>query len=90
MEAKYIAEKLELSGRIERLARNPAFITLKDHKKNFNSKLPCGLINTSGIEFGKLGKQKLEKIYKIMMQNENANQWKNSTSVIKWLTALEN
>ena len=32
MEAKHIAKKLELSDRIEHLVRNPAFITLKDHK----------------------------------------------------------
>ena len=36
VEAKHIAKKLELSDRIEHLARNPAFITLKDHKENFN------------------------------------------------------
>ena len=33
MEAKHIAKKLELTDRIEDLERNPAFITLKDHKK---------------------------------------------------------
>ena len=32
IEAKHIVEKLKLSDRIEHLARNPAFITLKDHK----------------------------------------------------------
>ena len=61
MEAKHIAKKLELSDRIEHLARNPAFITLKDHKENFNSKLPCRLINPSKTELGKVSKQKLEK-----------------------------
>ena len=45
MEAKHVAKKLELSDRIEHLARNPAFIMFKDHKENFNSKLPCCLIN---------------------------------------------
>ena len=61
MEAKHVAKKLELSDRIEYLARNPAFITLKDHKENFNSKLPCRLINPSKTELGKVSKQKLEK-----------------------------
>ena len=87
MEAKHIAKKLELSDRIEHLARNPAFITLKDHKENFNSKLPCRLINPSKTELGKVSKQKLEKINKILLQHLNVNQWKNSTSAIKWFSA---
>ena len=44
MEAKHIAKKLELSDRKEHLARNDAFILLKDHKKRFSLKLPCCLI----------------------------------------------
>ena len=84
MEVKYIAKKLELSDRIEHLARNPAFNTLKDHKENFNSKLPCHLINSSKSELGTVSKQKLEKISKIMVRHPN------STSIITWFTALEN
>ena len=34
MEAKHISKKLELSNRIECLAENTAFISLKDHKPN--------------------------------------------------------
>ena len=64
---------------IEHPARNPAFITLKDHEENFNSKLPCRLINPSKRELGKVSQQKLEKINKIMVQHLNVNQWKNST-----------
>ena len=36
MEAKHIAKELEFSNRIEHLARNSAFITLKDYKENFD------------------------------------------------------
>ena len=50
-------KKLELSDRIEHLARNPSFITLNDHEE----KLPCRLINPSKRELGKVSKQKLEK-----------------------------
>ena len=89
MEAKHIAKKLELSDRIEHLAINPAFITPKDHKENFNSKLPCRLISLSKTELGKVSKEKLEKINKILLQHRNVTQWKNSTSVIKWFSELE-
>ena len=90
MEAKHIAKKLELSDRIGHIARNFAFITLNDRKENFSSKLLCRLINPLKSELGKVSKQKMEKINKVMVQHLNVNQWKNSTSVIKWFTALEN
>ena len=91
MEAKDIAKQLELTNRTEDLARSPTFITLKEHKENFNSKLPCRLINPSSkSNLGKVSKQKLEKINRIMLQHLNVNQWKNSTSLIKWFTVLEN
>ena len=35
MEAKHISKKLDLDNRIECLAKNAAFISLKDHKPNF-------------------------------------------------------
>ena len=55
MEAKHIAKKLELSNRIEHIARNATFIiiTLKDHKQNSNSKLPCHIIKFSKANLGK-------------------------------------
>ena len=61
MEVKHITKELEVSGRIEHLARNPAFITLKDHNENFDSKLLCCVINPSQSELGKVSKQILEK-----------------------------
>ena len=58
METKHIAKKLILSDRIEHLVTNPAFITLKDHKENFSSKLPCRLITPSKREVGKVSKKR--------------------------------
>ena len=53
MEAKHISKKLELDNRIEGLAKNPAFISLKDHKPNFQSSLPCRLINPPKVTSAK-------------------------------------
>ena len=36
-EVKYIASKLALSNRIERLAKTPAYITLKNNQENFHA-----------------------------------------------------
>ena len=35
LEAKNIVEPINLNDRIECIARTPAFITLKDHKRDF-------------------------------------------------------
>ena len=54
MEAKSIAEDLNLSDKIECLAQTNAFITLKDHKENFMNKPKCRLINPAKPELGKV------------------------------------
>ena len=74
MEAKHIAKKLVLSDRVEHVARNPTFVALKDHKENFSSKLQCCLISPSKSKLGKVSKQKLEKINKVMVQHLHVNQ----------------
>ena len=47
MEGKNIAKKMQLKDRIECLAKTPGFITLKDHKDNFQSSLHSHLIYLS-------------------------------------------
>ena len=44
IEDKKIASKLDISDRIDTTANKEAFITLKDHKPNFNNKPTCRLI----------------------------------------------
>ena len=73
MEAKIIAKKLDLAERVECLGKNPAFITLKDHKENFQASLPCHLINPSKSELGKISKVKLEKINQALIKNLDVN-----------------
>ena len=44
-EGKKIAEKANISNRMNINGKNECFITLKDHKPNFEKKLPTRLIN---------------------------------------------
>ena len=87
MEAKNIAKKIQLSDRIECLAKTPAFITLKDH--NFQSSLLCRLINASKSKLGKVSKSILENINQHLVKLMHVNQWKNSASVIEWFRNIE-
>ena len=44
-EAQRIAKELEIDERMECMAKNEAYLTLKNHKPNFSTALPCRLIN---------------------------------------------
>ena len=45
LEAKKIANSLKIDDRVECLAERTAFITLKDHKSNFENNPKCRLLN---------------------------------------------
>ena len=61
-----------------------ACITVKDHKEGFFHKLSLRLISPSNSDIGKVSKNLLGKINKILILNTNENQWKNNTTVIDW------
>ena len=89
MEDKALAEKLEIDDRVYSLSKREAFITLKDHKDNFENNPKCRLINPSKSELGKVSKKILTKIVTALRSRTNLNSWKNTDSVIKWFENLE-
>ena len=89
MEAKNITKKIQLSDRIECLAKTPAFVTLKDHKDNSQSSLPCRLINPSKSELGKISKSIFKNINQYLIKLLCVNQWKKLASVIEWFKNIE-
>ena len=90
VKAKRITEKLRIDDRVETTATKEAFITLKDHKDNFENKPTCRLINPSKQEIGKISKQILDSINKKLLNVTRVNQWKNSSSVLQWFKHLPN
>ena len=90
MKAKHITENIKLDDQIESLAQTPAFITLKDHKKNFRTSHPCHLIIPSKSELGKNSKVILENVTKNLVKSLKVNQWRNMDSIINWLNTIEN
>ncbi|XP_044175381.1 uncharacterized protein LOC122958534 [Acropora millepora] len=85
-----IAKQLKLDDRIEKLEKNEAFITLKDHKPAFNDHPTCRLINPSKSEIGVVSKHILDEINSAVISSTQINQWKNTASVLKWFNNLEN
>ena len=84
------AKQLELDSRIECLAQSTAFISLKDHKPNFQSSLPCRLINLSKSDICKISKSILDRVNQNLRNKLQFNQWKNSDNVIDWFKKIEN
>ena len=81
---KEIASALDLDDRIYSTSKRQAFITLKDHKPNFQNVQKCRLLNPTKSEIGKISKKILDKIITAVRTKTKFNQWKNSKAVIDW------
>ena len=89
-EAKVIAAELKLDDRIEQFNQREAFVTLKDHKVNFQNDPKCRLINPAKSEIGIISKHYLELINSKIREKIQVNQWCNTKSVIEWFKAIKN
>ena len=76
--AKCIAEQLHLDDRAEQFNQREAFVTLKDHKENFQNNPKCRLLNTAKSEIGIISKHYIEKINSNIRKTTNMNQWQNT------------
>jgi hypothetical protein len=88
--SKIITEKLGLDDRIETTAKKEPFITIKDHKPNFNTNPKYRLINPTKAEIGKISKCILDRINKNVLQQTGVNIWRNTADVINWFKSIEN
>ena len=89
-ECSDIAETLGIADRMEVLAEREPFITLKDHKPNFDSKPTCRLINPAKSEMGIVSQKILKKINQEIRATTQMNQWQNTTEFIDWYKELDN
>ena len=88
-EAQVIANELGIANRMDVMAKREAFITLKDHKENFENSLLCRLINPAKSEMELVSKQILDNINLRLKQKLDVTLWKNSAAVIKWFRSIE-
>ena len=89
-ELKDISNNLCAGDRINIMAKTPAFITLKDHKDNFESNPKCRLINPLKSELGKVSKVIVDDINNLLREKLKVNQSKNSNSVINLSNSIKN
>ena len=90
-EDKKMAEKFKIDNRqIFQTIPREAFQTFKDHKTTFATNKQSRLLNPCKPELGKVSKQIVEKIVKIIRQKTGFLQWKNSLSVLQWFQMIKN
>ena len=87
-ELKNITNKLEVSDRVEKMVQRQAFISLKDHKENFQNNPKCRLINLAKNNFGLVSKQILDRISNNIRSKTKLHQWKNTKSVVDWFSSI--
>ena len=84
------AQSLKLEKRMQKYTTSPAFITLKDHKPNFLTKLPARLINPAKNELARVTQVILKKVVSEIRHITSLNQWCNTQTVLKWFKKLKN
>ena len=72
------------------MKQHEAFISLKDHKENFENNPKCRLINPAKSDSGKIiSKLILDKVNTHLRAILNVNQWRNTQNVIEWFGNIE-
>ena len=88
--AKKFAKSLDLDERMECYSDQSAFITLKDNKTNFKNNTKCWLIILSKSEVGLVSKHYLSPVISMVAKKSGVNQWRNTSTVIKWFENVQN
>ena len=89
VEAASIANGLEIADRVEALALKTSFLSLKDHKQDFPSKLSFRLINPTKTNIGQISKQILDRINGDIRISSMVNQWRSTKEVLFWFNNME-
>ena len=89
-QGKEIADKKNILDRIQVNGKEECFITLKDHKPNFENNATARLINQPKNEIGRISKVILENISKELRNKLQLQQWNNTTTVTTWFKKIEN
>ena len=88
-EARMVTKNLEISDRINKLPLKESFITLKDHKENFQSAPKCRLINPTKSNVGRISKVILDRINNKIRKETGLKQWTDTDQVLKWFLNLD-
>nr|XP_047123016.1 uncharacterized protein LOC124806296 [Hydra vulgaris] len=89
IEGKRLLKNHEVFDKIDINTASNCFITLKDHKDNFENNPTVRLLNPAKNEVGRITKDILSKINADLRSILQLNQWKNTRNVIDWFKAIK-
>ena len=88
-QGKNILKKMEVIKRMFVHGKQNCFITLKDHKPNFQNNPTVRLLNPAKNELGRISKTILDKINVNLCDSLHLNQWRNTQEVIDWFKGID-
>ena len=71
------------------LKEKPSYVTLKDHKDNFEINPKCRLINPAKSNIGRISKEILQKANSIIRTQTKLLQWRSTQDMLKWFKNLD-
>ena len=80
----------KLEKRIEQHGQHQSFITLKDHKDDYQNNRKCRLINPAKSEIDIVSKYYIEKVNKNIRRGIKVNQRCKAQEVISWFKGIKN
>ena len=86
---KTIQDRNYKNKKIPKFTNSDAFITIKDHKKQFPNNIECRLLNPGKNHIGKISKAILERIVNEIKFKSKLIQWKNSHEVVDWFNNIK-
>ena len=90
IDGKKILRNREVVNRLEINGENNSFITLKNHKENFNNNPTVRVINLAKNQFGHISKAILDTTNKNIGEAMGLNQWRNTDTVIDCFKSIRN
>ena len=82
--------ELDLGDRVFITVPRNAFISLKDHKENFENNPQCRLLNPTKPEIGKIAMKIIDRMVKDIRNKGKLTQWTNTMDVINWFKSIKN
>ena len=84
-----MTRKLKVANRISKIPLKEAFITMKDHKENFNSAPKCRLLNPTKSNVGRVSKTILDQANNAIRAETKLRQWTSTDQMLQWFVELD-
>ena len=85
-----LARKISLEERMETYTRSESYITLKDHKETFPSRVSCRLINPAKGDVGRVACKILQGVNADIRRKTKLEQWRSTGDALKWYKNMPN